>query len=83
MNKHYIRMEGKKAFLCCGKSGCPSVAKGDDGLIEITDDYGNTVKMKVEEADMIHLAVAHVIDDTPEEACEIKPEHFGIEPAAE
>ncbi len=77
-------MEGEKAFLCCGKSGCPSVEADGEGIIVIKDDYGNSVKMKKDEADLLHLAVGCVLqsDGTPTtvESVETKPENFGILP---
>lgn len=78
MNKHYVRMDNGTAFLCCGKAGCPSVAKTAEGLIKITDDDGNSVQMKQEEAELIHLAVCHVNDEGTD-SVETKPENFGIE----
>ena len=78
MNNYHKRMEEGKAFLCCGKAGCPSVSKDSEGLVVITDDYGNSVKMKDEEAEMIHMALAHVACDLNDDtSCEPKPENFG------
>jgi len=54
---YYLRPEGNKIFMCCGKANCPSVEINSDGLIEIKDDYGNSVKMKKEEAALIEGAV--------------------------
>lgn len=54
---YYLRPEGNKIFMCCGKANCPSVEVNSEGLIEIKDDYGNSVKMKKEEAALIEKAV--------------------------
>lgn len=54
---YYLRPEGNKIFMCCGKANCPSVEINSEGLIEIKDDYGNSVKMKKEEAALIEKAV--------------------------
>jgi len=54
---YYLRPEGNKIFMCCGKANCPSVEINNEGLIEIKDDYGNSVKMKKEEAVLIEGAV--------------------------
>ncbi len=54
---YYLRPEGNKIFMCCGKANCPSVEINDEGLIQIKDDYGNSVKMKKEEAALIEKAV--------------------------
>ena len=56
-NNYYLRPEGNKIFMCCGKANCPNVQFDEDGLIEISDDYGNKVKMEVEEASLISNAV--------------------------
>lgn len=64
MNKdYYLRQEGQKFFMCCGKANCPSVEMNKDGLIAISDDYGNTVKMKVSEAKLIKEAVLKLSKD--------------------
>lgn len=41
--------------LCCsGKKGCPTVTELADGIwVEITDDFGNKIKVKKEEAALI------------------------------
>lgn len=57
-NDYFLREEGNRIFMCCGKSGCPSVAVDEEGLINISDDFGNTVKMKKEEANLMSQAVA-------------------------
>ena len=54
---YYLRPEGRKIFMCCGKQKCPSVEVVEDGLIQISDDYGNSVKMKTGEASLIKQAV--------------------------
>ena len=56
-NEYYLRPEGNKIFMCCGKANCPSIETNDEGLIEISDDYGNKVKMKKQEASLISDAV--------------------------
>ena len=62
-NKYSLREEGNKIFMCCGKAGCPSVESIPDGLIKISDDYGNSVKMKAEEAELIKAAVEKLSTD--------------------
>lgn len=57
-NDYFLREEGNRIFMCCGKAGCPSVAVDEEGLINISDDFGNTVKMKKEEAALIRDAVS-------------------------
>lgn len=39
--------------LCCGKKGCPTVTDLGNGLVEITDDNGNKIVVKAEEAALI------------------------------
>lgn len=57
---YYLRPEGNKVFMCCGKANCPSVEINDEGLVEIKDDFGNSVKMKKEEAALLKDAVAEL-----------------------
>jgi formylmethanofuran dehydrogenase subunit D len=48
------------AKLCpCNKSGCPTIEK-DGESIKITDDYGDSVIMTVEEAKEIADAIAYL-----------------------
>ncbi len=56
-NEYYLRPEGNKIFMCCGKANCPNVEISTDGDINISDDFGNQVKMKPEEASLISEAV--------------------------
>lgn len=56
-DNYFLRQEGSKIFMCCGKAGCPSVEINGEGLIEISDDYGNKVKMNKSEANLIAGAV--------------------------
>jgi hypothetical protein len=40
--------------LCCsGKKGCPTITELGDGMVEITDDFGNKITVKREEAALI------------------------------
>ena len=67
MNKeYYLRPEGNKVFMCCGKANCPSVEINEEGLIEIKDDYGHSVKMKQEEASLISDAVDKINENSRE-----------------
>lgn len=57
MSNYFLRQDGPKIFMCCGKAGCPSVEFNSEGMVEINDDYGNKVKMNKEEAALIAGAV--------------------------
>ena len=48
--------------LCCGKRGCPTVTDIGDGMVEITDDDGNKIVVKKEEAALISDGVK-TLDD--------------------
>jgi hypothetical protein len=39
--------------LCCNGNGCPVVTDIGEGLVEITDDNGNKIVVKKEEARLI------------------------------
>ena len=51
-----------RVTLCCGKAGCPILSKDKKGMVKITDDYGNTVKMHEEEARLINQALKQLED---------------------
>jgi hypothetical protein len=48
-----IRESNNTVRLCCGKKGCPTVTDLGNGLVEITDDNGNKIVVKQEEAALI------------------------------
>jgi len=39
--------------LCCKGKGCPVVTELADGMVDITDDFGNKIVVKKEEALLI------------------------------
>lgn len=47
------RISDNSVRLCCGKQNCPQVTVLDNGMVEILDDYGNTITVKKEEAALI------------------------------
>ena len=47
------RLSNNSIKLCCGKKGCPIVEDIGDGLVKITDDEGNEIIVKKEEAELI------------------------------
>lgn len=52
------RLSEDKIQLCGrGRSCCPIITKLDDGNYEVLDDYGNTIKVKKEELEMVSDAV--------------------------
>lgn len=65
-NNYQLREEGNKIFMCCGKAGCPSVEAVEDDLVKISDDFGNSVKMKLAEAELIKSAVDKLIKNNEE-----------------
>lgn len=58
------RLSENKIQLCGRKNlCCPIITKLDDGNYEVLDDYGNTIKVKKEELEMVSDAVKAL--DTP------------------
>jgi len=47
------RINASTVKLCCGGAGCPTVQDLGDGTVEITDDDGNKIVVKKEEASLI------------------------------
>ena len=43
--------------LCCGGKGCPTIQKKNKDLIVITDDDGNQITLKLDEAKLINKAL--------------------------
>lgn len=43
--------------VCCGGNGCPTISEAGDGYVYITDDDGNQIKVKKEEASHFGAAV--------------------------
>jgi hypothetical protein len=47
------RVDDKSIKLCCNNKGCPTMTDIGDGMVEITDDDGNKIVVKKEEASLI------------------------------
>jgi hypothetical protein len=47
------RVDNKSVKLCCNNKGCPTMTDIGDGMVEITDDNGNKIVVKKEEASLI------------------------------
>lgn len=47
------RVDTNTVKLCCNNKGCPTMTDIGDGMIEITDDNGNKIVVKKEEASLI------------------------------
>lgn len=47
------RESANSVRLCCNQKNCPVVSKEEDGYVTITDDFGATIKIKTEEAELI------------------------------
>jgi hypothetical protein len=63
MDEYSIKPTSKDSVkICCGGRGCPEVRDLGNGTYEITDDNGNKVVLKKEEATLIGDAVKVVSD---------------------
>jgi hypothetical protein len=49
-----------KLMLCGGKRCCPTIELGEDGIVEIVDDFGGKVRMNVEQAELITQALVQL-----------------------
>lgn len=46
-----VRINDNSVRLCCNATkGCPTITDLGDGWVEVTDDFGHTIKVKKEEA---------------------------------
>jgi hypothetical protein len=57
------RLSKNEVQLCGRGKCCPIITKLDDGNYEVLDDYGNKIKVKKEELEMVSDAVKTL--DTP------------------
>lgn len=56
-------MKEKSIILCNTSRGCcPVMTVKEDNSVEIKDDYGNTVKMNLEQAQMIGSKLEEVLE---------------------
>jgi hypothetical protein len=53
MSFEIVRINNNTVKLCCNGKGCPSVSDIGGGMVEITDDNGNKIVVKKEEAVLI------------------------------
>lgn len=44
-------------LLCCGKAKCPVVRVVENNQVTITDDDGNTIKVDVDQANLLPQAI--------------------------
>jgi hypothetical protein len=47
------RLTDSSVKLCCNKKGCPVMRDLGDGTVEITDDDGNKIVIKKDEAKLL------------------------------
>jgi len=47
----------KEIKLCCGGRGCPVIKRKNKDEVIITDDHGNDITIKIQEAELIHNAL--------------------------
>lgn len=60
MKDMIIRENENTVRLCCNKKKCPTVTVLGDGMVEITDDFGNKIIVKQEEAALISDGVRNL-----------------------
>jgi hypothetical protein len=57
MNSYIKQLNNGGLQLCCGGNNCPVVNRIDETKVEIIDDDGNKVTMKLDQAKLIADAV--------------------------
>ena len=55
-----LKREGDSILLFCRKKKCPKINKHGENHVRITDDDGNTVKITIEQAELIGDALKHL-----------------------
>ena len=58
------RIDASSVKLCCQGKGCPVVKDLGDGTVEITEDNGNKIIVKKEEAQLISDGVKTLNGET-------------------
>lgn len=59
-----LKITDQGVLLCCGKAKCPVVSLDGDKHVKITDDDGNTVKIEIEQAELLGDALDQLRQDT-------------------
>ena len=57
------KIDDNSVRLCCKGKGCPIVTELGNGLVEVTDDDGNKIVIKREEALLLSDGVRSIGDD--------------------
>ena len=58
-------MKERSVILCNTSRGCcPIMTVKEDNSVEIKDDYGNTVKMELSQAQLIGEKLGELLDNT-------------------
>lgn len=52
-----MKLKENQILLCCGGKACPVLSDLEDGMIKIEDDFGGSIKIKKEQALLVHDAV--------------------------
>jgi hypothetical protein len=66
-NDYYLRTEGERVFMCCGKAKCPSVRVDESSnKVFIEDDFNNTSEMSIAEGMLLSEAVQQAIKNSSE-----------------
>jgi hypothetical protein len=61
-------MKERSVILCNTSRGCcPVMTINKDSSVEIRDDYGNTVKMELDQAQLIGKKLGELIENTEDE----------------
>ena len=56
-----VRINDNSVRLCCNATkGCPVITDLGDGWVEVKDDFGNTVKVRKEEALLLSDGVKQI-----------------------
>lgn len=52
-----MKITNNQVVLCCGRKGCPTVSLRKDGTVCISDDFGGSVRLEEDEAQLITKAI--------------------------
>lgn len=52
-----LKKNNNEVVLCCGRAKCPVLKDLDVDHVSISDDYGNTIKIRKDQASLITKAL--------------------------
>ena len=62
-----LKKINSKTYKVCCSGNCPTVSIEDDGMIHITDDFGGSIKISIEESSFLSQASKEIAESLKED----------------